>query len=136
MSERPDTTDYRALFLSPTPMMDMRAPAEFTRGAFPSALSLPLMSDDERAQVGICYKQQGQDSAVERGLDLVGPKMADFVRRSRQLYQDQVNPKPLLIHCWRGGMRSGSLAWLLATAGYSVHTAARWIQSVPAMGAY
>ena len=60
MSERPDTTDYRALFLSPTPMMDMRAPAEFTRGAFASALSLPLMSDDERAQVGICYKQQGQ----------------------------------------------------------------------------
>ena len=71
MSERPDTTDYRALFLSPTPMMDMRAPAEFTRGAFPSALSLPLMSDDERAQVGICYKQQGQDAAIALGHALV-----------------------------------------------------------------
>ena len=46
--------------------------------------------------------------------------MADFVRRSRQLYQDQVNPKPLLIHCWRGGMRSGSVAWLLETAGIPV----------------
>ena len=63
MPARPDTNDYRALFLHPTPMMDMRAPGEFAQGAFPAALSLPLMSDAERAQVGICYKQQGQDAA-------------------------------------------------------------------------
>ncbi len=72
MPERPDTDHYRALFLSPTPMMDMRAPAEFVRGAFPSALSLPLMSDEERAQVGICYKQRGQE-AVRAGARLALP---------------------------------------------------------------
>ena len=52
-------------------MMDMRAPAEFLQGAFPSARSLPLMTDDERAQVGICYKQRGQQAAIELGHQLV-----------------------------------------------------------------
>ena len=54
MPARPDTADYRALFLNDIPMMDMRAPAEFTHGAFPCAHSLPLMTDEERARVGIC----------------------------------------------------------------------------------
>ena len=71
MPQRPDTDDYRALFLGDVPMMDMRAPAEFCQGAFPSALSLPLMTDDERAQVGICYKQRGQAAAIELGHQLV-----------------------------------------------------------------
>ena len=71
MTRRPDTDDYRELFLNHTPMMDMRAPTEFAQGAFPSALSLPLMSDDERAQVGICYKQRGQSAAISLGHELV-----------------------------------------------------------------
>ena len=71
MVARADTSDYRQLFLQDAPMMDMRAPAEFQHGAFPSALSLPLMTDEERAQVGICYKQQGQQAAIELGHQLV-----------------------------------------------------------------
>ena len=71
MTSRADTQDYRELFLSDAPMMDMRAPAEFSHGAFPTAHSLPLMTDDERAQVGICYKQRGQDAAIELGHQLV-----------------------------------------------------------------
>ena len=101
-------------------ILDTRSPSEFAKGHLPGAHVFPLFDDEERAVIGTLYKQQGQDSAVERGLELVGPKMADFVRRSRQLYQDQMDPKPLLIHCWRGGMRSGSVAWLLETAGIPV----------------
>ena len=101
-------------------ILDTRSPAEFSKGHIPGAHVFPLFDDQERAVIGTLYKQQGQDSAVERGLELVGPKMADFVRRSRQLYQDQLDSKPLLIHCWRGGMRSGSVAWLLETAGIPV----------------
>ena len=125
MSERPDTTDYRALFLSPTPMMDMRAPAEFTRGAFPSALSLPLMSDDERAQVGICYKQQGQDAAIALGHELVSGDL-----KAQRLAQwkafTQQHPQGYL-YCFRGGLRSQTVQrWLreegidypLITGGY------------------
>ncbi len=125
MPARPDTDDYRALFLRPTPMMDMRAPAEFAHGAFPSALSLPLMSDAERAQVGICYKQQGQDAAIELGHQLVSgglkaqrlAQWADFARQHPQGY----------LYCFRGGLRSQTVQrWLreegidypLVTGGY------------------
>ena len=68
---REDTADYRSLFLRDVPLMDMRAPAEFSHGAFPSAHSLPLMSDDERAQVGTCYKAEGQAAAIALGEQLI-----------------------------------------------------------------
>lgn len=52
----PCLEDYAALFLQQRPLIDLRAPIEFAEGAFPRAINLPLMSDDERAAVGICYK--------------------------------------------------------------------------------
>ncbi len=53
-----DGTDYRAILASDTPLIDVRAPIEFVRGAMPAALNLPLMNDDERAAVGTCYKRR------------------------------------------------------------------------------
>ena len=61
---RDNTTDYRELFLNDIPLMDMRPPVEFTKGAFPSAVSLPLMTDIERQKVGTCYKQKGHQAAI------------------------------------------------------------------------
>jgi tRNA 2-selenouridine synthase len=111
MPVRPDTDDYRALFLAPTPMMDMRAPAEFARGAFPSALSLPLMSDAERAEVGICYKQRGQDAAIELGHQLVSGALKEQ-RLARWLAFAQQHPQGYL-YCFRGGLRSKTVQqWL------------------------
>lgn len=55
-----DGTDYRAILASDTPLIDVRAPIEFARGAMPAAINLPLMNDDERAAVGTCYKRQGR----------------------------------------------------------------------------
>jgi tRNA 2-selenouridine synthase len=111
MSARPDTADYRALFLNPTPMMDMRAPGEFVRGAFPSALSLPLMSDEERAQVGICYKRQGQEAAIELGHQLVSGELKD--QRLEQ-WKEFVRQHPGgYLYCFRGGLRSQTVQrWL------------------------
>lgn len=54
-----DGTDYRAILLAGTPLIDVRAPVEFQQGAMPGAINLPLMNDDERAAVGTCYKRQG-----------------------------------------------------------------------------
>jgi tRNA 2-selenouridine synthase len=99
-------------------MLDVRSPAEYTAGHIPGAVSFPLFSNDERALVGTCYKQQGRDAAIELGLELVGPKLAIFVREAKRLTDDRV----LRVHCWRGGMRSSSMAWLLETAGFSVTT--------------
>ncbi len=102
------------------PVIDVRSPAEFEAGHIPGALNMPLFSNEERAEIGTLYKQSGQEPAILRGLEIVGPKMAGFVRQAKELpYQQQ-----LLVHCWRGGMRSGSFGWLLNTAGLPAVTLA------------
>ena len=62
-----DVADFESLFLCDTPLIDTRSPGEFAKGSFPSAVNLPLMSDEERAAVGTCYKAFGQDAAVQLG---------------------------------------------------------------------
>ncbi|RUT78805.1 tRNA 2-selenouridine(34) synthase MnmH [Ancylomarina longa] len=99
------------------PMIDVRTIAEFEQGHIPGAKSLPIFTNDERALVGTKYKRAGKDSAVLLGLELVGPKLARFVRMAKKISPQ----KEILIHCWRGGMRSGSMAWLFETAGFKVY---------------
>jgi len=93
-------------------VVDVRSPQEFIQGHIPGAHNLPLFSDDERAQVGTCYKQAGRAAAVQLGLELVGPKLASLARSLNKLAQGET---PLRLHCWRGGMRSSSVAWLAST---------------------
>ncbi|MEZ0538541.1 tRNA 2-selenouridine(34) synthase MnmH [Fibrella arboris] len=101
------------------PVIDVRSPGEFAHAHIPGAVNMPLFDNAERAQIGTTYKQVGKDAAVLQGLDMVGPKMARFVRKAQAL-----NPagKQVLVHCWRGGMRSGSMAWLFNTAGLQADT--------------
>ena len=99
------------------PVLDARAPKEYAIGHIPQAHSFPIFSDEERARVGTAYKQQGHDPAVLIGLDLFGPKMSSFVREAEKLAPQ----KELLVHCWRGGMRSSAMAWLLDFSGFKVH---------------
>lgn len=111
MSARPDSADYRSLFLRDTPMMDMRAPAEFAHGAFPSAHSLPLMTDEERARVGICYKQQGQAAAIELGHQLVSGEVK--ARRLARWCEFARSHPDGYVYCFRGGLRSQTVQqWL------------------------
>jgi tRNA 2-selenouridine synthase len=95
------------------PVIDVRSPAEFAAGHIPGAINLPLFSDEERVQVGTIYKQQGPEKAVLQGLAFTGPKMAGFAAEGLRLARNG----EILVHCWRGGMRSGSMAWLFKTAG-------------------
>lgn len=97
------------------PLLDTRSPSEFAGGHIPGAVSFPLFSDDERALVGTTYKQEGNKQAIKAGLDIIGPKMRGFVEQAESL-----NSTSLLMHCWRGGMRSQSLAWLLDLYGFEV----------------
>ncbi len=101
---------------APGPILDVRSPGEYTQGHLPEAISFPLFSDEERAQVGTCYKQAGQETAVELGLELVAPKMLDLVKKAKVLAPE----RQVRVHCWRGGMRSGSIGWLLETSGLDV----------------
>lgn len=97
-------------------LLDTRSPGEYEQGHIPGAVSFPLFSNEERAQVGTCYKQVGKEEAIELGLEIIAPKMVDFVRTAKQLAPN----KQVRLHCWRGGMRSNSMAWLLETAGMQV----------------
>ncbi len=97
-------------------IIDVRSPDEFAQGHIPSAHSLPLFTNDERALVGTRYKQAGRDFAIQLGLELVGPKLVDFTHQARRLAKGN----KLLVHCWRGGMRSSSMAWLFELIGIKV----------------
>lgn len=112
----PTQENFAEIFLSGRPLMDTRAPIEFARGSFPGAVNLPLMTDEERAAVGTCYKQSGQDAAIELGHSLVSGSIkagrvaawADFARK---------HPDGILF-CFRGGLRSQIVQrWLAEEAG-------------------
>ncbi len=103
-TDLPQVDDYQRLFLEDTPLLDVRAPVEFNEGSFPLAENFPLINDDERRQIGIRYKEMGQDKAIELGLDLVKgeikeQRVNDWVSFTKQ-YPDGV------LYCFRGGMRS------------------------------
>ena len=130
MVKRLEIADFLA---APGPLLDVRSPGEYDQGYIPGALSYPLFTNEERAQVGICYKQQGRDAAVELGFDLLGPKLGNLVRQAKAIAPDRI----LRVHCWRGGMRSGGVAWGLEMAGFQVTTLAggyksfrRWARQV------
>jgi len=106
------------------PILDVRSPGEFEQGHIPGAISFPLFSNEERAQVGTCYKQQSREQAVELGFDLVGPKLGDFIRQAKAILRERgcANASTVRIHCWRGGMRSSAIAWALNLAGFHTTT--------------
>jgi tRNA 2-selenouridine synthase len=85
-------------------------------------VSFPLFSDEERKQVGTTYKQVSREQAIKIGLDYFGPKMRTMVEQAEGLTQTQTAaPKTVLVHCWRGGMRSAAIAWLLDLYGFKVY---------------
>ena len=95
---------YEALFLADTPLLDTRAPIEFARGSFPTATNLPLLSDDERAQIGTCYKQKGQAAAITLGHQLVSGSTRSSRIDHWQAFAEH-HPQGALF-CFRGGIRS------------------------------
>ena len=101
------------------PVIDVRSPGEYGHAHIPGALSLPLFTDDERAEVGTIYTKKGKVESVRRGLEIVGLKLSNFVDFALSL-----KSKELLLHCWRGGMRSSSMAWLFETIDIKCYTLA------------
>jgi tRNA 2-selenouridine synthase len=102
------------------PVLDVRSPGEFHHAHIPNAYSLPLFSDEERKEVGTAYKQQSREKAIKIGLKFFGKKMVKMVEEVETLLQNK--NKTLLVHCWRGGMRSAGVAWLLDLYGFKVFT--------------
>ncbi len=97
-------------------LLDVRTPSEFEEGHLVHAVNLPLFDDQERAIIGTLYKQKGKQSAILEGLKITGPKMEPLVRQALHF----ANGNLISLYCWRGGMRSNSVGWLLQTAGLKV----------------
>ena len=95
------------------PVADVRSPSEYRQGHIPGAVSLPLFSDQERKEVGTLYKQSGREKAIYRGFEIIGGKYSLLLEEA----MSKARHGELLLYCWRGGMRSGTLAWLLRMHG-------------------
>lgn len=122
------TTVFDDLTSPNVAIVDVRSPKEYAIGHIPGAVNIPLFSDDERAVVGTAYAKRGNEIAIDLGLEIVGPKIASFVSAARAL------GKPLIVYCWRGGMRSASMSWLFQTAGMDVRTIPRGYKGYRAWG--
>jgi tRNA 2-selenouridine synthase len=101
-------------------VLDVRSPGEYSHAHIPEAYSLPLFSDEERKEVGTAYKQQSREKAIKIGLRFFGKKMVKMVEEAEAVLQNK--SKTVLVHCWRGGMRSAGVAWLLDLYGFKVYT--------------
>lgn len=110
-----DVTNFVKL-AADLPVLDVRAPSEYAKGHIPGAHNLPLFSDDERALIGTLYKNVSRKAAMLAGLEHIGPRMREYVESIEKI----TDQNKLLVHCWRGGMRSKSIAWLLGLFDYEV----------------
>lgn len=105
---------FEKLFLDDCPLLDVRAPVEFRHGAFPTAVNIPLLNDDQRHKIGICYKQHGQQKAIELGLKLLTPEKREQRLNNWKTFVEK-NPQGYL-YCFRGGLRSRTTREWLAEA--------------------
>jgi tRNA 2-selenouridine synthase len=106
-------------------IIDVRSPSEYNHAHIPGAISLPLFDNEQRAIVGTTYKKQSREDAIKIALPMFGTKMLSMVEEIEKQVQDfqekNDGNKPILfVHCWRGGMRSAAVAWLLDLYGYKV----------------
>ena len=121
------------------PVLDVRSPGEYTHAHLPGAYSLPLFTDEERKLTGTAYKQQNRETAIKIGLEYFGPKMRAMVEEVESFLSNynsatnaaketgtgilpKANKPGVIVHCWRGGMRSAGVAWLLDLYGFKVYT--------------
>ncbi|WP_270182510.1 tRNA 2-selenouridine(34) synthase MnmH [Alkalihalobacillus sp. CinArs1] len=95
------------------PIIDVRTPAEFEQFHIPGAVNMPIFSNEERELVGTTYKQQGTEAAKDLGISLVSPSLPDFYQKAKVLSKGQ----EFVVYCWRGGMRSRSLAVIFEMMG-------------------
>ena len=103
------------------PVLDVRSPGEFQHAHIPRAHSLPLFDNEERRVVGTAYKQESREKAIKIGVEYFGLKMRKMIEQVEAMLKDR-SQKTIIVHCWRGGMRSAGVAWLLDLYGFKVYT--------------
>jgi len=107
------------------PVLDVRSPGEYLHAHIPNACSVPIFTDEQRKIIGTAYTQQSRQIAVDQGLSYFSERMkiipAEVEQISSQNNLNNNSDKTFLVHCWRGGMRSEAVAWLLNLYGYKIY---------------
>ncbi len=110
--------DFKKIVLEKRPLLDVRAPIEFNKGAFPNAVNLPILNDKERELVGIEYKKKGNEAATKLGYELIS---GDIKEKRLNSWIDFINKNPnAILYCFRGGSRSRIAKEWLAEAGIDI----------------
>ena len=99
------------------PAVDVRSEGEYAEGHIQKVANIPILNNEERKAVGTDYKQKGQKEAIKTGFRLVGPRIESMVNEAEKL----ADGKELLVHCWRGGMRSNNFCQFIGIAGVKSH---------------
>jgi tRNA 2-selenouridine synthase len=102
---------------SSQPIVDVRSQGEFGEGHIREAINIPILNNEERVAVGTDYKQKGQQEAIKTGFRLVGPRLLDIINETQQV----ANGSEILVHCWRGGMRSSNFCQFVGMTGIKSH---------------
>lgn len=97
-------------------LVDVRTALEFNEASIPGAVNVPILNDAERVEIGTLYKEQGSDIARIRGVELVAPKIPQLIQTINTLRTNQ--RRPIIIFCWRGGLRSRAMTAFLQLAGF------------------
>jgi len=109
---------FTDLILNDTPMLDVRAPVEFSKGSLPNSVNIPLLDNDQRHKVGLTYKEEGQQRAIELGEKLIDEEMR---HNKIQLWRNFAASNPsAYLYCFRGGLRSKTTQRWLADAGVEI----------------
>jgi tRNA 2-selenouridine synthase len=104
-------------------IIDVRSEEEYSHAHIPGAYSIPLFNNVERKLVGTTYKQQSKQAAIKKGLEYFGPKMKGIIIQVEKLIKNfSQGDKPIIVNCWRGGMRSAGIGWLLDLYGFKIYT--------------
>jgi tRNA 2-selenouridine synthase len=111
-----DINDFLSL-RKQLPVIDVRSEKEFSEGHIPEAVNIPILNNDERVAVGTDYKRKGQLEAIKTGFRLVGPRIIDIVNEAERFAPE----REMLVHCWRGGMRSSNFCHFAGMAKLRTH---------------
>lgn len=102
-------------------IIDVRTPNEYNQAHIPLAYNIPLFTNEERAEIGTVYKNNSTKKATLIGLDYFGKRLTKYIEELASILKTHPqNKKEILIHCWRGGMRSAAIAWLFKFYGYEI----------------
>lgn len=108
---------HEALAMPNACFFDLRSPKEFADGSIPGAKNVPIFDNEERAEIGTIYKQISEETAKARGLEIASAKLPSII----QIIKATAGKRNVVVYCWRGGMRSQSIATILHLMGIPVY---------------